>query len=167
MSRLLSDVDTLNQLFSQGLTQLLGALFGLVGILVAMLAAQLAASRWSCFTIIPAMLLTTCVLRRPRARRPSARRAQTVGDVTADLQEEIVGVRQAQAFNRTERQHRALPRRATRANRDANVQRSASPRRSPRRSTCSSTLSTALVIGYGGWLVLRRSLDRRRCWRRS
>ncbi|HEX6839143.1 MAG TPA: ABC transporter transmembrane domain-containing protein, partial [Polyangia bacterium] len=32
MSRLLSDVDTLNQLFSQGLTQLLGSVLALVGI---------------------------------------------------------------------------------------------------------------------------------------
>src|SRR5262249_41090532 len=38
MSRLSSDVDTLNQLFAQGLTQLLGTLLGLVAILAAMLA---------------------------------------------------------------------------------------------------------------------------------
>jgi ATP-binding cassette, subfamily B, multidrug efflux pump len=35
MSRVTNDVDTLNQLFSQGLTQLLGSIFSLVGILVA------------------------------------------------------------------------------------------------------------------------------------
>src|SRR4029077_10383800 len=58
MSRLLSDVDTLNQLFSQGLTQLLGSVLALVGILVAMLILN-----WRlalvCYTIIPAMLATT------------------------------------------------------------------------------------------------------------
>ncbi|TME26177.1 MAG: ABC transporter ATP-binding protein, partial [Chloroflexi bacterium] len=37
MSRVTNDVDTLNQLLSQGLTQLLGSLFGLVGIVIAML----------------------------------------------------------------------------------------------------------------------------------
>ena len=35
--RVTNDVDTLNQLFSQGLTQLLGSLFSLIGIVVAML----------------------------------------------------------------------------------------------------------------------------------
>src|ERR1700716_1609995 len=37
MSHVTNDVDTLNQLLSQGLTQLLGSLFGLVGIVIAML----------------------------------------------------------------------------------------------------------------------------------
>ncbi len=55
------------------------------------------------------MLLTTCVLLRARARRAFRETRETIGDVTANLQEEIVGVREAQAFNRTERQHRALP----------------------------------------------------------
>ena len=38
MSRLVNDTDVLNQLFSQGIIQVLGSLFGLVGILIAMLA---------------------------------------------------------------------------------------------------------------------------------
>ncbi|HEX4461349.1 MAG TPA: ABC transporter transmembrane domain-containing protein, partial [Polyangia bacterium] len=99
MSRLLSDVDTLNQLFSQGLTQLLGALLGLVGILGAMLVLN-----WRlalvCYAIIPAMLLMTAFF-AARARAAFRKTRETVGHVTADLQEEIVGVRQAQAFNRT------------------------------------------------------------------
>src|SRR3712207_8322975 len=37
MSRAVNDVDTLNQLLSQGLTQLLGSLFSLIGIIIAML----------------------------------------------------------------------------------------------------------------------------------
>ena len=36
MSRVTNDVDTLNQLLSQGITQLLGSLFSLIGIVVAM-----------------------------------------------------------------------------------------------------------------------------------
>ena len=75
MSRLLTDVDTLNQLFSQGLTQLLGSVLALVGILVAMLVLN-----WRlalvCFTIIPVDARDHGVLRRARARAPSARRAR-------------------------------------------------------------------------------------------
>ncbi|HEV2742427.1 MAG TPA: ABC transporter transmembrane domain-containing protein, partial [Rubrobacter sp.] len=101
MSRVTNDVDTLNQLFSQGLTQLLGSIFSLVGILVAMLVLQ-----WNlalaCFAIIPIMVLTTALFAR-RARRAFRLTRETVGDVSAGLQEDIVGVREAQAFNRTER----------------------------------------------------------------
>src|SRR5918998_1400247 len=58
MSRVTNDVDTLNQLLSQGLTQLLGSFFSLIGIVVAMLFLD-----WRlalvCLTIVPAMLLIT------------------------------------------------------------------------------------------------------------
>ena len=150
MSRLLSDVDTLNQLFSQGLTQLTGALFGLIGILVAMLLLNwrlaLAAS-----TLIPVMLGMTALFAR-RARAAYRKTRQTVGDVTADLQEEIVGVRQAQAFNRTD-VNIARFRQRNRANRDANVAATGVTSAFSPSIDLLSTLATALVIGYGSKLV--------------
>jgi len=99
MSRVLNDVDTINQLLSQGLTQLLGSLFSLAGIIVAMLFLNSRLALVS-FTIIPVMLLATSYFAK-RARRAFRATRETVGDVTADIQEEIVGVREAQAFNRT------------------------------------------------------------------
>jgi ATP-binding cassette subfamily B multidrug efflux pump len=99
MSRVTNDVDTLNQLFSQGLTQLLGSLFSLIGIVVAMLFLD-----WNlalaCFTIIPIMLLLTSFF-ASRARRAFRLTRETVGDVTAGVQEDILGVRVALAFNLT------------------------------------------------------------------
>jgi ATP-binding cassette subfamily B multidrug efflux pump len=150
MSRLLSDVDTLNQLLSQGLTQLLGSVLALVGILVAMLLLN-----WRlalvCYTIIPAMLATTAFF-AARARAAFRKTWQTVGAVTANLQEEIVGVRQAQAFNRTEK-NIATFRGRNAANRDANVAAVGITSAFPPAIDILSTLSIALVIGYGGWLV--------------
>jgi ATP-binding cassette subfamily B multidrug efflux pump len=150
MSRLLSDVDTLNQLLSQGLTQLLGSVLALVGILVAMLLLN-----WRlalvCYTIIPAMLATTAFF-AARARAAFRKTRQTVGAVTANLQEEIVGVRQAQAFNRTEK-NIATFRGRNAANRDANVAAVGITSAFPPAIDILSTLSIALVIGYGGWLV--------------
>jgi ATP-binding cassette, subfamily B, multidrug efflux pump len=99
MSRVLNDVDAINQLLSQGLTQLLGSLFSLVGIIVAMLVLNPRLALVS-FSIIPVMLLATTYFAK-RARRAFRATRETVGDVTADIQEEIVGVREAQAFNRT------------------------------------------------------------------
>lgn len=155
MSRLLSDVDTLNQLFSQTLTQLLGALLGVVGIMVAMLVLdpRLAAA---CFTIIPVMLLTTWLF-AARARKAYRKTRETVGDVTANLQEEIVGVRQAQAFNRTDLNIQRFRGRNA-ANRDANVQATGITSAFSPTIDLLATLATALVIGYGGARVLAGEL---------
>ncbi len=156
MSRLLADVDTLNQLFSQGLTQLLGSLLGLVlGTLPAMLLLDPPLAL-ACFTIIPLMWLTTWLF-AARARRAYRKTRETVGDVTAEIQEEIVGVRQAQAFNRTELNIERFRGRNAR-NRDANVAAVGVTSAFSPAIDVLSTLATALVIGYGGSLVLRGRL---------
>ena len=155
MSRVTNDVDTLNQLLSQGLTQLLGSLFSLIGIVVAMLLLD-----WRlalvCFTIIPAMLLTNVYFAR-RARRAFRTTRETVGSATAGLQEEIVGVREAQAFNRTETNIERFRERNA-ANRTANVEAVAITSAFAPAIDVLSTLSTAVVIGYGGYLVVTGTL---------
>jgi ATP-binding cassette, subfamily B, multidrug efflux pump len=155
ISRVMNDVDTLNQLLSQGLTQLLGALFSLIGILIAMLTLNLPLALVS-FLIIPAVLATTTSFSR-RARRAFRATRETVGDVTAELQEEITGVREAQAFNRTERNIERFRQRNA-ANRTANVQAVAITAAFSPAIDILSTLATALVIGYGGYLVFHGSL---------
>jgi ATP-binding cassette subfamily B multidrug efflux pump len=155
MSRVTNDVDTLNQLLSQGLTQLLGSFFSLIGIVVAMLILD-----WRlalvCFTIIPAMLLTNVYFAR-RARRAFRTTRETVGSVTAGLQEEIVGIREAQAFNRTETNIERFRERNA-ANRAANVEAVAITSAFAPAIDVLSTLSTAVVIGYGGYLVVTGTL---------
>jgi len=156
LSRLLSDVDTLNQLFSQGLTQLLGALLTLVGIVAAMLLLNVRLAL-VCFTIIPLMLGATAFF-AARARAAYRHARETVGDVTADLQEEIGGVREAQAFNRTEKNIERFRERNAR-NRDANVAAvGISSAFSPTIDVL-STLAMAMVIGYGGLLTFRGELS--------
>ncbi|PTL84355.1 ABC transporter ATP-binding protein [Vitiosangium sp. GDMCC 1.1324] len=156
MSRLLSDVDTLNQFFSQGMTQLLGAMLGLVGVLVAMLALNVRLAL-ACFTIIPVMLLTTWFF-AARARKAYRKTRQTVGNVTASLQEQIVGVRQAQAFNRTDVNIQRF-RSQNAANRDANMSAVGVTSAFSPAMDMLSTLATALVIGYGGYQVLQGQLS--------
>jgi ATP-binding cassette, subfamily B, multidrug efflux pump len=155
MSRVTNDVDTLNQLFSQGLSQLLGSLFSLVGIVVAM-----AILDWRlalvCFAIVPVMLLTN-VFFAHRARRAFRTTRETVGDVTAGLQEEIVGIREAQAFDRTAT-NIARFRERNAANRSANLQAVAITSAFAPTIDVLSTLSTAVVIGFGGYLVVAGNL---------
>jgi ATP-binding cassette subfamily B protein/subfamily B ATP-binding cassette protein MsbA len=156
MSRLLSDVDTLNQFFSQGLIQLIGSLLGLFGVLIAM-----GVVNWrlalACYLIIPVMLGTTSFF-AARARAAYRKTRETVGDVTAELQEEIVGVRQAQAFNRTAVNIQRFRARNA-ANRDANVAAVGVTSAFSPSIDILSTLSTALVIGYGGHMVLTKELS--------
>ncbi len=155
MSRVTNDVDTLNQLLSQGFTQLLGSFFSLIGIVVAMLFLD-----WRlalvCFTIIPVMLLTNVVFAR-RARTAFRTTRETVGDVTAGLQEEIVGIREAQAFNRTEENIERFRERNA-ANRAANLQAVAITSAFAPAIDVLSTLATTVVIGFGGYLVVQNAL---------
>jgi ATP-binding cassette, subfamily B, multidrug efflux pump len=155
MSRVTNDVDTLNQLLSQGITQLLGSLFSLVGIVIAMLLLDWRLAL-ACFAVIPAMLFTNVYFAR-RARRAFRTTRETVGDVTAGLQEEIVGIREAQAFNRTEANIERFRERNA-ANRTANVQAVAITSAFAPAIDVLGTLATALVIGYGGYLVVNGTL---------
>ncbi len=155
LSRATADVDTLSQLLSQSLTQLLGSLFGLIGIVVAMLALNVRLGVVA-FAIIPVMLLVTRYLAE-RARLAYRQTRLTTGEVTARLEEDIIGVREAQAFNRTEAtiaQFRA----ENAANRDANVQATAITSAFAPTMDVLSMLATALVIGYGSYLVFQGEL---------
>lgn len=152
MSRVSNDVDTLNQLLSQGLTQVLGAVLSLVGVLIAMLALNVRLGL-ACLAVIPLMLLTIAGLAR-LARTAYRRTRQTTGAVMADLQEEIEGVRESQAFNRTEANLQRFRERNA-ANRDANLAASAVSAAFSPAIQLLGALANALVIGYGSFLVFR------------
>src|SRR5688500_20284483 len=97
----------------------------------------------ACLSIFPLMLGRPTLFAR-RARRAFRLTRETVGDVTAGVQEDIVGVREAQAFNRTE-ENMARFRRRHAANRDANVQAVAITSAFAPPIDILSTLATALV----------------------
>src|SRR5438132_1186844 len=156
MSRITNDVDTLNQLLSQGLTQLLGSLFGLIGLVLAMLLLNVPLAIVS-FTVIPLSFLATSVFSR-LARGAFRTTRETTGDVTAELQEEITGIREAQAFNRTET-NIARFRERNRANRDAHVAAVAVTAAFAPTIDVLSTLAIAVVIGFGGYLLLTGQLS--------
>jgi ATP-binding cassette subfamily B multidrug efflux pump len=156
MSRVTNDVDTLNQLLSQGLTQLLGSLFGLIGIVLAMLLLNVPLALVS-FTVIPLIFLATSIFSR-LARGAFRTTRETTGDVTAELQEEITGIREAQAFNRTET-NIARFRERNRANRDANVSAVVVTAAFAPTIDVLSTVAIAVVIGFGGYLLLTGQLS--------
>ena len=98
------------------------------------------------------MLLTTGQFAR-WARSAFRRTRETIGDVSADLQEELDGVKVAQAFNRSDLNIRRFAERNA-ANRDANVSANAVTSAFAPAMDVLSTLDTAIVAGYGGFLAV-------------
>src|SRR5436190_19452943 len=75
MSRLVNDIQTINQLLSQGITQIIGSVFSLVGIIIAMLVLSFPLAVAS-FLVLPVMIWVTVLF----ARRSGAafRKTRTV-----------------------------------------------------------------------------------------
>ena len=156
MSRLVNDIATLNQLISQGLTQLISSTFALVGIMIAMLLLSWPLALAS-FVTIPLMLLATRVF--SRLSRQAFRRTRTaIGDVSSNIQEDISGVRVAQAFNRTDDTIRRFAE-SNAANRDANVQAVAVTSAFTPAIDILSNLAIAIVAVAGGWMTLRGMIE--------
>jgi ATP-binding cassette subfamily B protein/subfamily B ATP-binding cassette protein MsbA len=152
MSRLTNDTDVLNQLFGQGLVQVLGSLLGLIGLLIAMVALDWHLALVS-FAVMPLILLVTNLFAR-LSRRAFRRTRESLGDVSAEIQEEIAGVKVAQAFSRTAVNQQRFARRNA-ANRDANVTATAITSAFNPAVEVLASLATVLVVAYGGWLVLQ------------
>ncbi len=151
MSRLVNDTQVINQAFGFGIVRLASMSLRLVGIVAAMLLLNWRLALAS-FAVLPLMILTTTVFSR-RARAAFRRTRQTIGDVSAELQENIAAVREVQAFAREEENVAEFDQ-LNAANRDANVQaQSVLSAFSPALDVL-STIALAIVGGYGGYLVL-------------
>ena len=156
MSRLVNDIQTINQLLSQGITQVIGSVFSLVGIIIAMMVLSLPLAAAS-FLVLPVMIWVTVLF----ARRSGVafRKTRTVlGIVSSELEEELAGVRVAQAYNRTEAniQHFAEH---NAANRDVNVQAVIVTSAFTPSIDMLSTLATVIVGAFGGWLVVTHKIQ--------
>jgi ATP-binding cassette subfamily B multidrug efflux pump len=150
MSRLLNDVNTVNQAFGLTIPQVLGQIFSLVGIIIAMLSINLQLGLLSNL-VVPLMIFTTGVFSRwARVRFRLTR--QTIGDLSAKLEEDIGSVREAQAFNRTQLNIEEFDS-LNAANRRANVQAVAVTAAFLPSIDFLNTLATAGVMAYGGYLA--------------
>jgi ATP-binding cassette, subfamily B, multidrug efflux pump len=151
MSRLLNDVSTVNQAFGQTVAQMLGNLLSLVGIVIAMLSINLQLGLLSNL-VVPLMIFTTGLFSRwARARFRVTR--QTIGELSAKLEEDIGSVKEAQAFNRVQLNIEEFDE-INAANRDANVQAVAITSAFLPSIDFLNTLATAGVLAYGGYLAV-------------
>ncbi|HEY3050099.1 MAG TPA: ABC transporter ATP-binding protein [Gaiellaceae bacterium] len=155
ISRLTNDVEALDQLVTDGVTSLVQNTLTLLGsaIILFFLDWRLALAA---LTVMPAMTIATALFRKYSARAYRDVR-ERLGLVTATLAEDIAGMRIVQAFTREPAAERNF-RQVSERYRDANQ----------RTVTLNglyfpfvdflSAIATAVVLGYGGYLVFGRSM---------
>jgi ATP-binding cassette subfamily B protein len=150
ISRLTNDVEALDQLVTDGVTSLVQNSLTLLGsaVILFILSWQLALAT---LTVVPLLVVGTAMFRKRSSRSYRGVR-EKLGAVTATLAEDIAGMRVLQAFTR-ERAAREHFRRVSdeyrRKNHETVVQNALY---FPYVDLLSS-LATAVVLGYGGYLV--------------
>jgi ATP-binding cassette subfamily B multidrug efflux pump len=104
MSRIMGDVQAMEDLFTSGVVMALGDLITLLGIMGIMiyLSAKLAVAT---FVVLP-MLFATSMIFRSKVRRSFRRIRVAIAKINGYLQENISGIRTVQMFNREDRNFR-------------------------------------------------------------
>jgi ATP-binding cassette, subfamily B, multidrug efflux pump len=101
VTRVTTDVDVLNDLFSSGVVAIFGDFFTLLSIVIVMLAVNWKLALLT-FSVLPMIILVTAWFRR--SVRESYRRIRVaIARINAYLQEHLIGMAVLQLFNREER----------------------------------------------------------------
>lgn len=155
MSRLVNDVDTLNQFFGQGLVQVVGGVFQMIGIGIAMIVLQ-----WqlglATMLLLPMMFGTTMLISR-RSRIAFRESREVLGDVSSELEEGISSVKVAQAFDRADANVEHFTE-VNKQNRNANVTAVGITSTLTPAMTMFNAIATAIVIGLGGFFVMQGAM---------
>ena len=151
MSRLLNDVSVINNAFGQSIPQILGNTFSLLGIVVAMMLINWQLGLVSNL-VVPVMIVVTRFFSRWARTRFRVTR-ETIGELSAQIEEDVSSVKEAQAFNRVDYNIEAFDA-LNRANRDANVDAVVVTAAFLPSIDFLNTLATAGVLAYGGYLAV-------------
>lgn len=152
MSRITNDTDTLQQAMSFALIQVLGGVLLLVWIVYKMLSLNWAYALLS-MIVLPIMAVAT-IWFSSQARKAFRRTRVEIGNVNANLQESISGVREVQAFSREEANIENF-RESNAANRDANIRAVSYTSALAPVLEALGYVAIAVVVGVGGILLLR------------
>ena len=155
ISRLTNDVEALDQLVTDGVTSLVQNTLTLLGsaIILFFLDWRLALAT---MTVMPALTIGTALFRKYSARADRDVR-ERLGLVTATLAEDIAGMRIVQAFTREGAAERNF-REVSESYRDANQQTVVLNGLYFPFVDFLYAIATAIVLGYGGYLVFGHSM---------
>ncbi len=150
VSRITNDVEALDQLVTDGVTSLVQNTLLLVGTAVVLFLLDWRLALAS-LTVLPVMGLLTAWV-RSRSNRAYRSVRERLGLVTATLAEDVAGMRVVQSFTREPVQERAF-REVNDSYRAANYRTVVLNGIYFPAVDLLSSVATAIVFGYGGWLV--------------
>ena len=155
ITRVTTDVDVLNELFSAGIVSIFGDVFTLTGILIAILILNWKLALVT-MSVVPLIALTTFVF--GRKARDSYRRVRiAIAKINAFLQEHLTGMSVVQLYNR-ERKSYAKFDRINREHLAANMAAVLAYSWFYPAIELLSATAIALIIWYGGGLVLQNAI---------
>jgi len=155
MTRVTTDVDAVNELFTSGVVTVFGDLFTLLGIMGVMLAMNLKLALVT-FSVIPFFFVITNWFRR--GSRQSFREVRKwIARINAFLQESLTGMSVVQLFRREERNREAFAA-VNRAHADANVSQIFYYAVFYPVIDLLAAVAVALILLYGGGRVLGGTL---------
>jgi ATP-binding cassette subfamily B protein len=152
MSRITNDTSTIQQAIGFALVQVFSGALLMLWIAYNMLRANFIYGLVS-LAVVPVMVAAT-VWFSNQARKAFRETRKMIGEVNAELEESISGVREVQAFNREEANIESF-RQSNAANRDANIKAVAYTSALNPTLEALGYLAIALVAGLGGIYLLR------------
>jgi ATP-binding cassette subfamily B protein len=155
MSRVTNDTEAINRVLTNGLTQFITNILLLGGIMVAMFLLNWQLALGS-LILLPLMLFITRQV-TGRSRMAFRQVQQNLGAMNAVMEENIVGIREVQAFVR-ESETLAQFERVNAANRKAGIKADIITAALGPMFTTMSTITIAATALLGGWLALRGSV---------
>jgi ATP-binding cassette subfamily B protein len=151
VTRVTTDVDALNELFTSGVVTIFGDVFMLLGIMVVLIYLDWRLALVT-FTVLPALFAVTMIFKR-RVREVYRKVRTRVAMLNAFIQESIVGMQVIQLFRQEERkfgQYREL----NRQHQDANLESVFQYALFYPAIEFLGALAIALILWYGGWQIL-------------
>ncbi len=152
MSRITNDTQTIQQVFGFALLSVISGALLMVWIAVKMLQTNVPYALIS-LAVVPIMFVATVYFSN-QARKAFRVSREELGNVNADLQESISGVREVQAFNREDENIQNF-RRSNAANRDANVRAASFTSALNPTLEALGYVAIGIVVIVGGLAVLR------------
>jgi len=98
MTRVTSDVESLNEMFTQGIVTIFGDIFLLLGIIITLVYMDYRLALWT-FSVIPILFLITFIF-RARVRASFRTIRKWIARINSYMQENLTGMSTVQVFNR-------------------------------------------------------------------
>ena len=104
MTRVTSDVESLNQMFTQGIVTIFGDIFLILGIIFTLVYLDLRLALWT-FSVVPVLFVITFIF-RARVREAFRNIRKWLARINSYLQENLTGMSVVQIFNRAGRNYK-------------------------------------------------------------